>query len=363
MSYASKIIVFIIALLVVFGSVEWYLNKSRTVSKEVKQNKYIVSGTYSCPSCKKSYAWNITDNHLMYWDGKPYIPVGTADFDFERLPKEITEINLTIDADKLETMGEAQYLKEVDSKTNKYISAGKTYILIINYPFPKNNAQWLFDENEVAKMTSKWKEYAPLVRKDGLRAISLFNEINTEWSWPDTNYTKEEYGIIMGKLAKQAQQIFGEVPIFYKTAATGGAFKNVYEGAFNANGIGFDFYANECQSSGFDTIHNNQLTTFKNYVSSSKKQLGLLWIAETGKRSGLPEEQLVGQPLEAGYSPYKSKEELLCFFDHLVEVGATGFVTGMGYVPSGNKKEVYKWYAEAKPYIQQSILQKAGEKK
>lgn len=360
---ANKFAVIFILIILAFVAVFLFFNDSRqepSPNTSTGDNQNIVrSGTYTCSKCTKAQNWHITDKHLMYWDGQPYIPVGAADFDFERVSSEITEIILTIDEDKIGAMTEAEYFKEIDLKTNNYIAAGKTYILIISYPFPKNNAEWLFDEKEVSTMTAKWKQYAPLVRKKGLRAISLFNEINWEWAWPDNKYIPEEYGLVLGRLSDQAQQIFGEVPVFYKTAATGGGFKNVYSGAVSSDGLGFDFYARSCSPSGFDSIHNGQLNELKTTLSNSSKQLGLLWIAENGKRSNLSEKDLEGLPLIAGYESYASKEELKCYMDRLIEAGSTGFLMGMGYVPSGNK-QVYSWYSELKPYIEQQVLRKSG---
>ena len=70
---------------------------------------------------------------------------------------------------------------------------------------------------------------APDVRKEGLRAIFLWNEINSEISWEGGEtgwrYSADDYGRALGNFVKEAKNVFGDIPILFKT---GGGDLTVY---------------------------------------------------------------------------------------------------------------------------------------
>jgi hypothetical protein len=314
----------------------------------------LLAGTYTCDGCRRSQTWRI-ENGLLFWDGTPYVPVGGYTGN-QNHPPAITEFKVWVDGDFADLgLTEAQYFDRLDTLTSRITAEGKTYMLLVAYPQPPREASWLADESEISRMEAVWRRYAPRVRKDGLRAIALFNEINWEWRWGPER-TPAQYGALLRRLAERAQRIFGEVPILYKTSGAGGGFANVVAGAALASGLGFDIYPRSCDANGFDRTSAADLSTLRSAIPSS---LGLLWAAEFGKRSDKTEQQLRGMPLWAGYEPFATKAELQCFLDGLIADGMTGFMHGLAR-PGGENGNTYQWYAELKPYVQKRVLSRRG---
>lgn len=319
----------------------------------------ISSGTYSCTTCQKSHQWQINDKHLMYWDGQPYIPVAEFWTNRQYASSQITDFNIWIDID-FSSLGqtEAQYFSQLDQDTTNLTNQGKNYILLIGYPVQPKDASWLFDPAQVSQMTAKWRQYAPNVRKEGLRGIALANEINWAWTWP-AGRTADDYGKALGQLAKEVQQIFGEVPVFYKTSGAGGGFNNVLAGGTYANGFGFDLFPQTCSSSGFPPQGQAAMNILSSALKMLTRPLGILWVAEFGKSSGIPEGQ--GKNDLDYYTTFSSKSELQCNLDHYINAGFTGFIHAVSgnAAPSAITQED-QWYGELKSYIQQQVLQKAS---
>ena len=41
------------------------------------------SGGYTCPTCSSAQEWYIDENHVLYWQGNPYVPHAVNDFPYQ----------------------------------------------------------------------------------------------------------------------------------------------------------------------------------------------------------------------------------------------------------------------------------------
>lgn len=283
------------------------------------------TGLYSCPTCTKVHTWSVDANHRMVWDGQPYIPVGTFWSNRQFAPATITNFNFWID--------ELPSFPNLDKITNEMVAAKQTYTLVIGYPPAPRDANWIFDPTKVSTMLTQWRKYAPYVRKEGLRAVFLFNEINWEWSWSPA-HSADQYGQKLGSLASEVREIFG-VPVLYKSAGTGGGFQHVFVGATYANGLGLDLFPQTCSTVSLPT---------------SVRPLGLKWMAEFGKHSGAQEGSGISP-----FVPFASKVELQCHIDQYLNAGFTGFFRAVMNGTDAQKRQDLQWLGELKAYIQQKV--------
>lgn len=308
----------------------------------------LTAGTFRCPACRRPQSWRVVDR-LLEWDGRPYVPLAGFRLGLERLPG-VTAANLWIDRDhRARGLTELEYFRQLDRITREITAAGGTYILLVAYPGPADHdAARLMDSTEVARITRTWRQMAPFVSKDGLRALLLYNEINVEWRW-SPRYGPEDYGQALGALARQAQATFGEVPVLYKSIGTGGGFQHVLAGAARASGLGFDVFPRACSAAEFDPVWEVSLRT----LAASRAALGpgLLWATEWGKGSW--QEAPPGLYWKA-WPPFPSKSELQCVVSRLIREGFTGFIYNGPDQPEYDQS--YRWYGELEQWIIQTTL-------
>ncbi len=312
----------------------------------------LTAGTYRCPTCSRAQRWQVSRG-LLYWEGVPYVPTAGFRTSLAASPG-ITEANIWMDEDhRTRGMTEREYLQELDALTRDITERGGTYILLVGYPGPSDRqAARLADGSETTRIASKWTELAPRVSKPGLRALLLYNEINVEWNWGEGLEPRDQ-AEALGRLARLAQTIFGEVPVLYKSLGTVGGFRHVLLAAAQASGLGLDIFPRGCSGSGFDPHWEGQLRTLTEAVRSVNP--GLVWATEWGK--GAWEEAPRGQYWKA-WPPFSTKSELQCVLERLVRAGFTGFIYNGPHRQEYDQS--YRWYGEMRLQIVQETLNRAA---
>ncbi|MCK4649948.1 hypothetical protein KAT36_01825 [Candidatus Pacearchaeota archaeon] len=322
------------------------------------------SGTYTCLTCAKAHHWEIDENHMLWWDNQPYIPYGGFGVQSINNQFGITDFNNWIDRENNNDPAYIQqHIKDFDKWTTEISDGGGTYIIqwSINSP-PNNDASKLADPSVKQQIVDEWKLYVPAVAKEGLRGMVIWNEIDVDFSWPNT-FTNDEYGNILGEYAKELKNMVGDVPISLK--ATGsfiygyGKVNPVVAGATNeyAGGLGFDIFPTTCSSSNFDSV-----SQIKTKIEQNQKKTTWFWIAEFGV--GREEGEIEG---ELGcywdsFPPFQSKQDMKCYLENLVNAGAKGFIyNGPNSVqnPAGCEQSYYQsyvWYSELKNEIIQKTI-------
>jgi len=305
----------------------------------------LTSGTFLCATCTRAHTWRIADR-VLYWNEVPYVPVAG----FRNARVQLSDVNIWID-EELHGPRELEYLRQLDVATGEVSARGGTYVLLIGIPQPANRAaESLMGPAEVARITRKWATIAPYVSKEGLRALLLYNEINHEWRWAP-QFRPEEYGRALGDLARQAQAIFGVVPVLYKVAGADGAFRNVLAAAGHASGLGFDIHTRSCVRGVVDARWERDL----DLVARSMSALGdrLLWATEVGKSAGEEARRPAGEYWR-GFPPFTAKAEIWCVVSRLIKAGFSGFIYGAPDRPEYDSS--YRWYADLRLQIIQGVL-------
>ena len=147
--------------------------------------------------------WHIDENHLMWWDRKPYVPFGG--FGIEAGNDEgLRTHNLWIDFDPFiadASFTVAQHKRQIRERLEAIRKAGDTCIVQFSMALPhipngpKPGMEWhvpeggidgsrLADPKVKEAIVRVWTEYAPVVRNPCVRAVVLWNEINV-WRWPE----------------------------------------------------------------------------------------------------------------------------------------------------------------------------------
>jgi hypothetical protein len=324
-----------------------------------------ISGVYSCPSCSSSHSWYVDSNHMLWWDGKPYIPYGAFSLVINNT-YNITDFNIWLDKDLGNQNNDPAILNGL---TTQITNAGGTYIVQLLTMEPPNSTSASPDASRLAdpivkqQIVDSWKKYASAVSKEGLRGIVIWNEIDVNFKWP-TSKTNDEYGKILGEYAKEAKSIFGDVPISFKTTDSfiySGVSYNVdavVASSVNtsAGGLGFDIYASSCTASNF-----NSVSTVLSKIEAKQTKPTWFWIAEFGVGTEGRAKQCGSY--WANFPPFASKADMRCYMQYMIDNGVRGFIyagpsptytnsCGDSYVSS------YTWYGELKNEMMQRILSK-----
>jgi len=81
------------------------------------------TGTYTCPTCPEPQEWYIGEDHILYWEGEPYIPHFINDFLWNYETNEMDHL--------LNTGGSIEDLKKsIDEAFNRGI---KDFTLEVSY--------------------------------------------------------------------------------------------------------------------------------------------------------------------------------------------------------------------------------------
>ena len=202
--------------------------------------------------------WHIDENHLMWWDGKPYVPFGG--FGIEAGNDEgLRTHNLWVDFDPFiadANFTVAQHKRQIRERLEAIGKAGDTCIVQFSMALPhipngpQPGMEWsvpeggidgarLADPKVKEAIVKVWAEYAPAVRNPCVRAVVLWNEINV-WRWPERMST-DQYAEVLRAYVREAKRLVGDVPVCFKTAGTWNAHAAIAAAAV-ADGLGFDVW-------------------------------------------------------------------------------------------------------------------------
>jgi hypothetical protein len=312
------------------------------------------------------HKWHIDESHLMWWDGKPYVPFGG----FGIKPGNklgLNTYNLWIDFDSfIERPGytRKQHRAEIAQKLNAITKAGGTCIVQFSMALPhipegpKPGMRWREPEGgidgsrladpEVKRTILKvWEYYAPAVRKDCVRAIVLWNEINV-WRWP-RGMSAEKYGQVLGEYAREVKRMVGDLPVCFKIAGTWNAAA-VIAGAAEADGLGFDVWFTKPD----DTGSRREIQRALWMLESRQKKTSWFFIAEGGRgiaEGGTDDAKEVKNYWD-NWPPFRSKKEARGILRAYAQSGAKGFIyNGPTSEPGSKYRGSYRWLGELKPEI------------
>lgn len=312
------------------------------------------------------HKWHIDENHLMWWDGKPYVPFGG----FGIKPGNefgLNTFNLWIDFDPFiekPYYTRKQHRADIAQKLDAITKAGGTCIVQFSMALPhipegpKPGMRWrepeggidglrLADTEVRHAILKVWEYYAPAVRKECVRAIVLWNEINV-WRWPE-RMPAEKYGQVLGEYAREVKRMVGDLPVCFKIAGTWNAAA-VIAGAAVADGLGFDVWFTKPD----DTTARREIERALRMLETRQKKTTWFFIAEGGR--GIAERGSDDAPAVDNYwdrwPPFRSKKEARGILRAYVQSGAKGFIYNGPTSGLGSKyRSSYRWLGELKPEV------------
>jgi hypothetical protein len=310
--------------------------------------------------------WHVDENHLMWWDGKPYVPFGgfgiKPDNEFS-----LNTYNLWIDFDSCirnPKYTRKQHKREIDERLQQISAFGGTCIVQFSMALPhlpegpRPGMEWEepkggIDASRLADLKVKqaifkvWAEFAPVVRNKCVRSIVLWNEINV-WRWPD-RMTTDEYAKLLGEYVRETKRIVGDLPVCFKVAGTWNA-EAVIAGAAVADGLGFDIWFGHPQ----DAHARQDIKRARRMLESRQKKTSWFFIAEGGR--GITEagsdEAKEAKDYWDNWPPFRSKEEAEGILQAYARAGARGFIyNGPTSDAKSKYRDSYRWLSELKPEI------------
>jgi len=302
------------------------LNKAEKDDKVViTKSKIVTNGSY------RGHKWYIDEHHLVWWDGKPYIPFTTN--------------QIWIDHDQFSKSEFSRHYTMLDKLTNELTEKGETYfVLFLTQPKIHSLAD-LFDPSLKAEFEKEWKKFGPAVAKGGLRGMTFLNEINI-FRAPE-RYTYHDYQKILNEYAKNLKEIVGNVPVLLKIVGDWNIDPYMFaiQGDY-IDGLGGDF---------FETYPNENLKRMMgkpiSFLKQSKKTK-LFWITEFSR--------IAGKEPNCYWPAFESKEQMKAFLELFSSHGATGFFYfRIHHGTEGYARvtpETAKWFRELKPEITPKIL-------
>jgi len=337
--------------------------------RQERKKLEVTSGEYM------EHEWHIDENHLMWWDDKPYVPFGGFGIepgnDFG-----LNTYNLWIDFDPFIEKSDytlEQHRRDIAKKLNAITKAGGTCIVQFSMALPhmpegpKPGMRWrepeggidgsrLADPRVKRQIIKVWEYYAPAVRKECVRGIVLWNEINV-WRWPERK-SAEEYGKLLGEYAREVKRMVGDLPVCFKIAGTWNA-EAVIAGAAAADGLGFDVWFKGPEDVGARREIERALWV----LQSRQKKTTWFFIAEGGR--GIAEGGTDDAPAVKDYwdrwPPFRSKDEARGILRAYALAGAKGFIyNGPSSGPSSNYRNSYRWLGELQPEIVNLMVDTKG---
>ena len=367
----------------------------------------ITDGTYTCASCTEPQDWYIDENHIMFWDDKPYIPNFINDYlwnhdltemDHIRNPDASIE-DLKRDIDTAMQKGITEFIIEVSSlgytaddaeRADQRIKAavehinsvGGTYIL-------KYSIQPVFFDILKQHDTEKYEEYLRTLEEDGhvdtlinvkdmlkedmlkairddmrrvatvgtspaLRAIDLFGEINGEEAITGTDEElHDNIETVFNEYGKMAKQEIGDVPVLFV-----GNTEHMRPYLMGLRARNFDGIIIQLPGSMPEQVH----TLAQRYplglrILNSCQQTKLYWSYS----------QVC---LSYSCVLFRSKELMQNQYQALIEGGVTGFsydqFSSFGFTLLGLPEDSpelrlqnHQWWGELKPVFEEEILRRA----
>ena len=310
--------------------------------------------------------WHIDESHLMWWDGKPYVPFGG----FGIKPGNefgLNTFNLWIDFDPFIEKSHytrKQHRADIAKKLDAITKAGGTCIVQFSMALPhipegpKPGMRWREPEGgidgsrladpEVKRAILKvWEYYAPAVRKECVRAVVLWNEINV-WRWPE-RMSVDKYGQVLSEYAREVKRMVGDLPVCFKVAGTWNAAA-VIAGAAAADGLGFDVWFTKPD----DVRAQEEIERALWMLEGRQKKTTWFFIAEGGRgiaEGGTDEAKDVKNYWD-NWPPFRSKTDAQGILRAYVRAGAKGFIyNGPTSEPTSKYHDSYRWLGELKPEI------------
>jgi len=315
--------------------------------------------------------WYVDQDHLMWWDGKPYVPFGG----FGVEPGNefgLNTFNFWIDFDPFTANADytrEQHRVDIAQKLDAITKAGGTCIVQFSMALPhipggpQPGMRWWQPEGGIdgsrlaypevrRKILKVWEYYAPAVRKRCVRAVMLWNEINV-WHWPE-HTSVGQYGQILGEYARQVKRIVGDLPVCFKIAGTWRAAP-VIAGAAVADGLGLDVWF----TSPDDAHARRDVERALRMLNARQKKTAWFFIAEGGRgiAEGGSDEPKEPDNYWDNWPPFRSKQEALGILRAYAQAGAKGFIyNGPTSEAASRYHGSYRWLGELQPQIVDLML-------
>jgi hypothetical protein len=302
--------------------------------------------------------WQIDANHLMWWDGKPYVPFGG----FGLKPDDgfgLDTHNLWLDFDPF--IEDPNYTcerhrRDVARRLAALTAAGRTCIVQFSMALPhipegpRPGMRWSVPEGgidasrladpEVRQAIFRvWADYAPAVRSECVRGLVLWNEINV-WRWPE-RYSPAEYAEILYEYVREAKRLVGDLPVCFKAAGMWQA-EPVIAAAARADGLGFDIWFSRPE----DPYALREIRQTRRRLEQQQKKTSWFFIAEGGRVVG---EDGEGFKYPDAWPPFRSEEEAREILLSYARAGVKGFIYN-GPPPDRNPRyrDSYRWLGRLK---------------
>ena len=315
--------------------------------------------------------WHIDRHHLMWFDGKPYVPFGG----FGVKPGSqlgLRTHNLWIDFDPFidkPHYTRDQHRRDIAQRLRKIGESGGTCIVQFSMALPhlpggpRPGMRWrepeggidasrLADPKVREAIFKVWAEYAPAVRHECVRGIVLWNEINV-WRWPE-RISVDEYAEVLGRYVRQAKQLVGDVPVCFKTAGTWNA-EAAIAAASAADGLGFDVWFREPN----DARARAEIQRALRMLEARQKKTTWFFIAEGGRgiaEGGTDEARDVKNYWD-NWPPFRSKREAQGILRAYARAGAKGFIyNGPSSDTTSAYYDSYRWLGELRQQMVDLIV-------
>ncbi len=311
--------------------------------------------------------WQIDENHLMWWDGKPYVPFGgfglKPDDDFG-----LDTHNLWIDFDPFiedPTYTRERHKRDIAGRLAAIAAAGQTCIVQFSMALPhmpdgpRSGMRWsepdggidasgLADPEVKQAIYRVWADYAPAVRSECIRGLVLWNEINV-WRWPE-RFSALEYAAILHEYVLEAKRLVGDLPVCFKAAGTWRA-EPVIVAAAMGDGLGFDVWFSWPD----DPYALREIGQARRYLEQHQKKTTWLFIAEGGRVIG---EDGEGFKYPDAWPPFKSKEDAREILLSYARAGVKGFIYN-GPLPDRHPeyRSSYRWLGQLRREITEIMIQ------
>ncbi len=319
------------------------------------------SGTY------RGHPWYVDQNHLMWWDGQPYVPFGG----FGITPGRnygLNTHNLWIDFDPFISSPDytrADHQRDIKRRLSAIREEGGTCIVQFSMALPhmpegpRPEMKWkepqggidasrLADPSVKKAIVKVWAEYAPAVCNDCVRALVLWNEINV-WRWP-RRFSVDDYAAILGEYVREAKRLVGDLPVCFKTAGTWNAAPAIAAAAA-ADGLGFDTWFSRPD----DRHALREISGALRMLEARQTHTAWFFIAEGGRTVGRDD---AGFGYPDSWPPFRSQEDARRILHAYARAGAKGFIYN-GPIPDNHPtyRDSYRWLGELRAEVT-AVMQK-----
>ncbi len=242
-------------------------------------------------------SWHIDERHVLWWNDRPSIPFHVN--------------QLWIDRDRFRAGEAEEHRAALNRLTDLLTARGETYfVLFLTHPEVESVAE--LERPDIRRaFQEQWAFYAPAVAKDGLRAMTFFNEINVLRTGRDSRAA--DVAGTLNAYAAAMKRTVGDAPVVLKIVGDWNCepFLEAVCGP-QIDGLGGDFFSADA-----DARLRGMMRT---PVAALKRapRTKLFWITEFSRQTG--EEPRVQWPA------FESRGQMERFLSLFAEAGATGFL-------------------------------------